>query len=371
MHSLAQTNLEGGEGMRRSGLLGALVATALLFCMLPGVIRGFFTGDTNRMSESLRPAESRTLTLWLVGTPLGDEKLITQLCTACEKSRPGLRIYLRRADAAELTHPEAVLPDAVLYGPGDILLPEKCLLPIQAPDSIPPESLSCCRSAGTLYGLPLWYAPSVLSLPQSWLQSDAAAPVGDSYFGLSTPPPRQEIDLTDPANLPWAKLLTPGQLTIQPGVTHQQLMHLCPIARRADLASLADASPGRECARVWSYPRHISQSKKEALVPVLLAPAVSDHVRLFSLCRESEDAAYLLRFLTGGEHFPRLEEAGWLSVCRKNPPGDALLAQAVEMSAPGLYFPNAYAHTRQELHALCADAFRRAADPVAALLQLR
>ena len=357
--------------MRRSGLLGALVATALLMALLPGVFSSFFTGDANRMNESLRPATSRTLTLWLVGAPLGDEKLISQLCTACERSRPGLRIYLRRADAAELTHPEAVLPDVVLYGPGDILLPEKCLLPIQAPENISPESLSCGRSAGVLYGLPLWYAPSVLSLPKSWLQPEAAAPAGDSYFGLSTPPPRQEIDLTDPANLPWNRLLTPGQLTIQPGVTHQQLMHLCPIPRRGDLAGLADASPGRECARAWSYPRHIAQSKKEGLVPVLLSPAVSDHVRLFSICRESEDAAYLLRFLTGGEHFPRLEEAGWLSLCRKDPPKDALLAQAVEMSAPGLYFPNAYAHTRQELHALCAEAFRRAADPVAALLQLR
>ena len=40
--------------MRRSGLLGALLTTLLLTFLMPGLWRSFFTGDHNRMDESLR-----------------------------------------------------------------------------------------------------------------------------------------------------------------------------------------------------------------------------------------------------------------------------------------------------------------------------
>lgn len=363
--------------MRRSGVLGALLATVVLMVILPGVLRSFFTGDTNRMDESLRPAQSRTLTLWLVGDSAGDHRLITQLLSAFEKTRPGLRIYLRKADLEELTAENAVLPDGLLYSPGEISMPEKYLLPLSAPENIPQEALQSGSSAGTLYGIPLWYAPNVLSLPKAWFDTEdkTVSGSGESYFGKSTPPPPVEMDLTDPGNIPWQKMFQPGSLYIQPGVAMEQLSCVCPPNLRSELSasypSQAPSPSSDHIARAWSYPEHLSRSSKEALVPLLLTPAVSDRVRFFSICRENEDALALLKFLTGAEAASRLEEKGWLCVNRTVQPTDGILKQAAQAAEPGLYFPNAYAHTRQELYSLCEDGLRRCADPVQILLMLR
>lgn len=104
--------------MRRGAVLSALLLTALLLYLWPGLLKGLWTDTDNRMAGELRPAQRRTLTLWWLPGEMGDQRCISRLCTRLEKETPGLRVFLRRVDAAELTAPDALLPDAVLFGTG-------------------------------------------------------------------------------------------------------------------------------------------------------------------------------------------------------------------------------------------------------------
>ena len=363
--------------MRRSGLLGALLATLLLALMMPGAWRSFFTGDTVRMEESLRPPVMRTLTLWVTGQDSGDRRLLSTLLSLYEKSRPGLRIYLRAADASELYADSAVLPDGIFYSQGDILRPEDCLLPLNLPAAQICESFSAGKSRGVLYGAPLWYAPTLLSLPSQWLmpQDSNESFGGESYFGKSTPPPRDESDSLRAESLPWEQILAPEQLYIRPGVSMLQLMHFCPEARRKELAALAAGGlaevPCEGIARVLSCPEYLSAARKESLLAIPLTPGVSDRVRFFSLCRENDDVMGLLSFLNSPQCLAEMHKAGFLPVLTAEPPADSLLARCIDTNPGTVFFPNAFAHTAEELNALCLDAFRRCDDPVAALLRLR
>ena len=107
--------------MRRGAVLSALLLTALLLYLWPGLLKGLWTDTDNRMAGELRPAQRRTLTLWWLPGEMGDQRCISRLCTRLEKETPGLRVFLRRADAAELTAPDALLPDAVLFAVTAIL----------------------------------------------------------------------------------------------------------------------------------------------------------------------------------------------------------------------------------------------------------
>ena len=114
--------------MRRGAVLSALLLTALLLYLWPGLLKGLWTDTDNRMAGELRPAQRRTLTLWWFPGEMGDQRCISRLCTRLEKETPGLRVFLRRADAAELTAPDALLPDAVLFGTGDVVTAERIVL---------------------------------------------------------------------------------------------------------------------------------------------------------------------------------------------------------------------------------------------------
>ena len=115
---------------RRASLLTALLMTAALLFAMPGLLRTLGARDGNRMDASLRPARARTLTVWLLSNGVGDQRLLDELCADFEKERTGVRVFVRRADAAELLSTDAVPPDAVLYETGAIIAPERCLIPL-------------------------------------------------------------------------------------------------------------------------------------------------------------------------------------------------------------------------------------------------
>ena len=140
--------------MRRGAVLSALLLTALLLYLWPGLLKGLWTDTDNRMAGELRPAQRRTLTLWWLPGEMGDQRCISRLCTRLEKETPGLRVFLRRADAAELTAPDALLPDAVLFGTGDVVNPEQLFLPLTLSED--DGNLSSGKSGGETYALPLW-----------------------------------------------------------------------------------------------------------------------------------------------------------------------------------------------------------------------
>ena len=73
---LRERGARGVQG-RRVSLLLSLMMTAVLIYLLPGMMSSLETGDGNRMDERLRPAQMRTLTVWLMPGGIDDRKLLS------------------------------------------------------------------------------------------------------------------------------------------------------------------------------------------------------------------------------------------------------------------------------------------------------
>lgn len=375
--------------MRHAGVLSSLVLTAALLCAMPGLLK--MPAQPGRADESLRPAQLRTLTVWLMPGDVGDRKLLGRLCAAFEKEHNGVRVFLRVVTADEFDGETAVLPDVALFETGDAIAPEKAFLPLVDVQD------SSGSHAGTTYAIPLWLAPNVLSIPQAWLQkSPSAVPRMDSLLAAATAvPPQENSGLVTAEEVPWNMLVQPGAVAKPEGVGWQQLLFSCPGEWRARLVSgvlgmqaeppastgtmvttrpiSRGASPTpmpaiTSPARVETLAQHLSRLKNsEAVSAFVLCPAVSAHVRYAALCRDGEDARAFLQFLT--EHRQEALSSGLIAhgcVTSADP-----LTGALEKAYQSAVLPNAFAHTKSEILQLCADGFARCDDPVGTLLRLR
>ncbi|MEG1014816.1 MAG: hypothetical protein RSI33_11230 [Clostridia bacterium] len=390
---------------RRASLFVALLFTAALLCAMPGLLESLHAQDANRMDERLRPARSRTLTLWLLGDDVSDDPLLSELCALFEKQADGVRVFLRRVSPSETTEKNAVLPDVLLYITGSIVNPEQLFLPLSPAPRVPAEALLSGKSSGESYALPLWYAPSILSLPAGWLRQEGAptaTPRPQSFFDLGTPAPKlskHDIPSTITADaLPWRKLLQKNALVPPKGLALQQLLFSCPLSVRRELidactgnasmstsaaASIAspkasppsvdaNASPPLPQAKVLTLAQYQLCAKANAdLIACPLKPAASDAVRYLSLCRNGADARAFLHFVLSDTAQQAALSHHLLPVVPLAPSADPLTAELQACCQSGLLFPNAFAHARQELQALCMNAFLSASDPVETLLRLR
>ncbi|MBR5547451.1 MAG: hypothetical protein IKU70_10800 [Clostridia bacterium] len=379
--------------MRRAGTLGALLATAALLCAMPGLMR--LSSGAGRVDQSLRPPELRTLTVWLMPGDVGDRKLISHLCSAFEKEQKGVRVFLRVVTGEEWEGETTVLPDAALFTTGEIRIPEKVFLPltdVEAPSG---------QFAGMTCAVPLWLAPNVLSLPQSWLQRERmAVQKPDSLLAASTAVPQAAIsELLTADELPWGMLLQRNAVEKPQGVGWQQLLACCPQTLRAQLvpavlgtapdlpvpsasteewvitlpySRTASPTPAPDIAtpaRVETLAQHQARIQKgESLSAFVFPVAVSDRVRYAALCRDNEDAQAFLRFLL--DHQGDALAHGLVPLRCEGAAPDGLLQSLVEAFGTGVLV-NAFEHTREEIAQLCADGFARGEDPVRTLLGLR
>lgn len=350
----------------RGGVLAALLLTALMLCAMPGLVRSQLN-DTGRTDERLKPAPARTMVVWVTSWGTEDGKLISGLCSAFEKQQPGLRIYLRKAAPEELYAADGVLPDVVLHRTGDILSPEDALLPLAAPKGYPEAALYSGRSRGVQYALPLWYSPTLLSLPADWtvVQTVADAP----YFQLQTPTPSAAPPSLTADNLPWERLMESGKIYSENGVGLLQLLNLCPDRLCQKLRScqpVLEDIPAQEAA-VCSLRKHLSLGEERQALA--LRPATGQQARYASLCQESEDAKDFLQFLLTAQD--TVMAADFAPVAADGAEAGGLLSRLLDLAKEGLYLPNAFALPMSEINSLCLQAFATGDDPVATLLRLR
>ncbi len=360
---------------RRWSLLCSLLLTAVLLYAFPELVSGSLRRDPNRMDVRLRPARTRTLTVWVMRGGVEDQRLLNEACTAFEDSHKGVRVFLRAVGAEDWASPDAVLPDVALLATGSLTAPERFLLPLASDHSDEPSG--CWQ--GQRYAIPLWLEPSVLSLPQSWLETGdrpAATPTPDALIRLATPTPDAKAEAPGASlaadALPWRRLLAPGALRLGSGVALQQLAYTCPAALRGELRAQTQAEPLAQQAQVLTLQQHLAQVRGgAALAACPLLPATSDRVRYAALCRDGADARAFLRFLRE-EIMPRAAAFALLPAQGDVPPdADPLTRELAALYTGSLALPNAFSHAAQERQSLCMDAFLRGSDPVETLLRLR
>lgn len=132
----------------------------------------------------LREKERTLLRIWVTNAPGGAVSWLKGQLKTFEKQHPEVSTYLRTVDAAELTEAQAVLPDVVLYMPGDIAAPEEVLLPLTGADGLLREELlRCGRWRDAQYGLPLCWGAWVLAIDGALEPDHAATPAPTTLLG--------------------------------------------------------------------------------------------------------------------------------------------------------------------------------------------
>ena len=358
---------------RRWAVLSALLATALLLCCMPGLLSRHL-GDAGRTDDRLKPAKARTMVVWVTSWLEEDRKLIANLCTAFEKQRPGLRIFLRRTDAGELAVKDAVLPDVVLHVTGDILSPGDGLAPLGAVGAEMQQAYSSGCWQGVQYAVPLWYSPLVCSVPTSWFlkksqpAEQGALHGGQSYLAPGPPVPEGTESTVTVADLPWGNILETGEIIAENGVGLALLTINVPYSLREEWIRLEAVirKPVQGEAAVCSLASHLGRGDG---VTAFSLPAAAQQVRYASLCRISKDAEAFLLFLMGEEAQKAARDTRLSPIFAT---GENPQSSGEKGEADGeLFLPNAFAMDTSVMDQLCIQGFTAGEDPVATLLKLR
>ena len=105
-----------------------ICALSVLLLILSGVL-AFYLHGQNRPIAGLSGDNRTLLRVWVLHSPGGAARWVETQLSAYERQHPGVLIYLRQVSADELTAEESLLPDVVLYRPGDITDPDGLFLP--------------------------------------------------------------------------------------------------------------------------------------------------------------------------------------------------------------------------------------------------
>lgn len=167
-------------------------AAAALLCTGLIVLAAFclpMTLHRDAQIPGLSAKERTLLRIWAVNAPGGGQAWLKTQLQQFEKQHPGVSTYLRTVTAEELTDPEALLADVVLFMPGDVTSPEHLFMPLAgemlARDKglIREELLRCGRWQTRQHGLPLCYAAWILAIDSALEPGTSVTPAPTTLLG--------------------------------------------------------------------------------------------------------------------------------------------------------------------------------------------
>ena len=186
-----------------------ICALSVFLLILSGVLALYLHGQ-NRPIAGLSGDNRTLLRVWMLHSPGGAARWVETQLSAYERQHPGVLIYLRQVSADELTAEETLLPDVVLYRPGDIPDPDGLFLPISGDAPI----FAGLLSGGRQVAYPLCWGAWVLAVDSAYDPQTAATPAPTTLLGRpsSTLSPEQTPALfpLEKANAANCPLLSPG-----------------------------------------------------------------------------------------------------------------------------------------------------------------
>ena len=143
---------------------------------------------TQDVLPSLTGRERTLLRIWVVNSPGGGQAWLKVQLRQFEKQHPGVSTYVRTVTATDLTAPDGILPDVVLYMPGDVTEPEDFFLPLSGDMAtrdglLRKELLRCGRWQNQQYGLPLCWGAWVLAIDSALEPGTAVTPTPTTLLG--------------------------------------------------------------------------------------------------------------------------------------------------------------------------------------------
>lgn len=286
--------------MKRSRILclSALLLTAavLLLARPP-------TGQPQALPGAPAP-QRRLIRIWSLSSIGGGQAWLKTVLHRYEQAHPGVMIYLRQAAPEELTAPDAILPDLVLYMPGDVTDPAP-FAPLQPSQPMDQTLLGCGVFRGQQLGLPLCWGGYVLAVDTTLQPGTAVTPAPTTLLGKPAPTDASAAASPTPG-FPQeaAQQYGPGAVVCAPGVPLLALLSLLPEAG----SLLAEPLPSQQqvyarCLAGQSPCAMLTTGQATALdgriatgqMPVCryLMPAsvITDQIWLASLTRHADDAA--------------------------------------------------------------------------------
>lgn len=273
----------------------------------------FFAPDASSTPPLKDTAQRQLLRIWSVSSIGGSEAWLKKQLQRFEKQYPGVMTYLRTVSPEDLTDPDAVLPDLVLYTPGTLTQPQMLFLPLDDVPLLREELLQCGQAQGVQYGLPLCWGAYVLCIDSRVDTAPAATPAPTTLLGRAAPTPEvsstplpypyealqaEAVPLLSPAGcgtLSLCSLLEPDQRPALPEDT------LSPAEVYARFRARQCASAMLTTGQVTAFSALTSAGKGFPFRTMVPGRIITDQVLLGSVVRGHEDsaAAALLSFLTG------------------------------------------------------------------------
>ncbi len=172
---------------RRLRCLTALLITAMTLLILPRIL----SAPTQRQLPGKANSERTLLRIWITSSVGGGEAWLRQQVKRFERAQPGVQTYIRVVSPDECLRDDAVLPDLVLYLPGDFTAPEAIFAPLSGVTGAQEALLRAGRWQGLQYGLPLCYAAYALAIDGALEPDSAATPAPTTLLGVpaATDPP--------------------------------------------------------------------------------------------------------------------------------------------------------------------------------------
>lgn len=158
-------------------MLACLLCIGALLHILPGLLR---TGST---VPGLDSPQRTLLRIWITGSPGGAQAWLTSQLRSWEKQHPGTMTYLRTVSPDEALAPDAVLPDVILYMPGDFTAPDTLFTPLTGSFSVREPLLRAGRFRGVQLGLPLCWGAWVLAIDGALEPETVATPAPTTLLG--------------------------------------------------------------------------------------------------------------------------------------------------------------------------------------------
>lgn len=258
--------------------------------------------------------DARTLLrVWLIHAPGGAAKWVDAQMSAYERHHPGTLIYLRQVSPEELRAPEAILPDIVLFMPGDVQAPESLFSPLTSDAPLFAGLLSGAQRQGETYALPLCWGAWALAVDAAYDDQPATTPAPTTLLGRPAATASPEATAApfplEKANAADCPLLSPGgcALSALRAIFADQTMPRL----TADFAQLTPDAVyqrfrARQCAsamlttgQLTAFSDVTSAGKGFAFRVMTAKTVATDQVLLGAIAREAQpEAADLLAFLT-------------------------------------------------------------------------
>lgn len=155
-------------------------------CIALLAITGLFLSRRTSSSLPGLTAKDRTLLrIWVVNSPGGGQAWLNGQLKQFEQRHPGISTWVRTVSASEFAAPDAILPDVVLYMPGDVSDPSTLFLPLSGEGTavLREELLRCGRWRNQQYGLPLCWGAWVLAIDSALEPGSATTPAPTTLLG--------------------------------------------------------------------------------------------------------------------------------------------------------------------------------------------